>query len=226
MDGYSDMRDAYTGKKTEEMLGNLLERYPALEECKTQIARAYETMAACFSSGRKLLIAGNGGSCSDAQHMVGELMKGLARQRHLPQAEKRKLQQIGGARGEILAQQLQRAFPAMALDGHTSLNTAFANDVNGTFVYAQQVYGYGRAGDAFLAITTSGNSENILCAAVAAKARGMQVIGLTGKDGGELKELADLMVMVPEKECMFAQELHLPIYHCWCMMLEDYFFGE
>ena len=220
------MRNGYIGKETEQILRSLLDRYPALEKCETQIKRAYEAMAVCFSSGGKLMIAGNGGSCSDAQHIVGELMKGLARLRRLPREEQEKLRQIGGTRGEILAQQLQQALPAMALDGQTSLNTAFANDVNGTLAYAQQVFGYGRAGDVFLAITTSGNSENILCAAVAAKARGMQVIGLTGRDGGGLKELADLMVMVPEKECMFAQELHLPIYHCWCMMLEDYFFGE
>ena len=161
----------------------------------------------------------------DAQHIVGELMKGLVRLRRLSRRSRRNFGR-SAVPGRDTGQQLQQALPAMALDGQTSLSTAFANDVNGTLAYAQQVYGYGRAGDVFLAITTSGNSENILCAAVAAKARGMQVIGLTGRDGGGLKELADLMVMVPEKECVFAQELHLPIYHCWCMMLEDYFFGE
>ena len=220
------MKGAYIEKETERILEHLLERYPVLAENRSQIAAAYEAMVACFASGGKLLVAGNGGSCSDAQHIVGELMKGLVRLRRLPEEEQKILRRLGGARGADMAEKLQRALPAIALDGQTSLNTAFANDVDGTLAYAQQVHGYGRAGDVFLAITTSGNSENILCAAVAAKARGMRVIGLTGADGGELRELADLMVMVSERECAFAQELHLPIYHCWCMMLEEYFFGE
>ena len=220
------MREAYIGIETERILQKLLERYPLLKDNRAEIAAVYECLAECFAAGGKLLIAGNGGSCSDAQHMVGELMKGLVRLRRLPEEEQETLRRIDNVRGTEMAEKLQQAFPAMALDGQSSLNTAFANDVDGTLAYAQQVYGYGRAGDVFFAITTSGNSENILCAAVAAKARGMRVIGLTGEGGGALKELADLMIMVPERDCPFAQELHLPIYHCLCMMLEEHFFGE
>ena len=212
--------------KPMDHLALLINRYPVLEPVKEAIFQAYCLLEKCYEGGGKLLIGGNGGSSADSEHIVGELMKGYYKKRQVPEAFAGKLMEADKERGKYLAEKLQQGLPAIALTGHTALSTAYLNDVDGLLTIAQQLYGYGKKGDVFLGISTSGNSENILCAAVAAKARGMQVIGLTGKDGGELKELADLMVMVPEKECMFAQELHLPIYHCWCMMLEDYFFGE
>ena len=86
-----------------------------------------------------------------------------------------------------------------------------------TVGFAQQVYGYGRKGDVFLGITTSGNSKNILYAAAVAKAAGLKVIGLTGRDGGRLKEMADACIVVPEQETFKIQELHLPVYHALCL---------
>lgn len=207
-------------------LENLVHCYPMLEVVCDEIKSAYEKMAACYSQGGKLLIAGNGGSCSDAQHMVGELMKGFRNMRPLPEKEQDNLSRIDDPFGKKLAQNLQCALPAIALDGHTSLLTALANDIDMIYAYAQQIYAYGKAGDVFVAISTSGNSENIICAAIAAKARDMQVIALTADKGGALRSFADVSVCVPVKECWRAQELHVPIYHCWCLMLEKQFFGE
>ena len=121
---------------------------------------------------------------------------------------------------------MQNALPAIALTSHTSLNTAFLNDVDGKLCFAQQVNGYGMKGDVFMAMSTSGNSENILYAAITAKAKGLKVIGLTGKGGGKLASLADVMIAVDEEETYRAQELHVPVYHCLCLMLEEYFFGK
>ena len=129
-------------------------------------------------------------------------------------------------RGEELAKKLQGGLPAIALTNHTALSSAFANDVDGMLSYAQQVNGYGKAGDVFLGISTSGNSENVMYAAVTAKAKGLKVIGLTGKTGGKLAKLADVAIIVPEQETYKIQELHLPIYHVLCLMLEDKFYAE
>jgi D-sedoheptulose 7-phosphate isomerase len=107
---------------------------------------------------------------------------------------------------------------------HEALTTAYINDVDGLGVFAQQLFGYGRKGDTFLGISTSGNSQNIMNATVVARAMGISVLGLTGKDGGELATVADVAVRVPQEETYLIQELHLPVYHCWCMMLEEYFF--
>ena len=211
-------------KECRNELEILLERYPTLGTIRQQIEEAFEIMASCYAGEGKLLIVGNGGSSSDAQHIVGELMKGFRSSRPLSGREKEKLCQIEPSLGKDLAGKLQQALPAIAIDGHPSLLTAFANDVDASCAYAQAVYGYGCGADVLLAISTSGNSKNILYAAVAAKARGMRVIALTAENGGELKRLADVSVCVPQEECYQAQELHLPIYHCWCLMLEQYFF--
>lgn len=206
---------------------NLLKRYPILSVCRKSIEESYRVLESCFLKGNKILIAGNGGSCADAQHIVGELMKGFKRPRKCSEELKVQLKNIDPIRGEELAEKLQGGLPAIALTDHQALNTAYINDVEngGLFFYAQQVYGFGRAGDVFLGISTSGNSKNVMNALVVAKAVGMKVIGLTGANGGELAESADVTIKVPETETYKIQELHLPVYHCLCLMLEEKFFG-
>lgn len=207
-------------------VNELIKRYPKLLICKESIEKAYEILKECYSNGNKLLIAGNGGSCADAEHIVGELMKGFKSKRILNADLKNKLKEIDAIRGEELAENLQEALPAIALDGHQGLNTAFTNDVEngGLLTYAQQIMGYGNKGDIFLAISTSGNSKNIMYACIIAKAKGLKVIGLTGKGGGELAKIADCAIIVPSNETFEIQEYHLPIYHCLCLMIENVFF--
>lgn len=210
--------------KVDEQLELLIRRYPVLEPVKSEINQAYRILENCYAQGGKLLVAGNGGSCADSEHIVGELMKGFCKKRPVSEAFAEELKTIDQERGEVLAGKLQGALPAIALTGHPGLSTAFLNDVDGGLIYAQQVYGYGNPGDVLLGISTSGNAENVLYAAVAAKAKGMKVIGLTGKDGGKLKEAADAAIVVPSEETYQIQELHLPIYHTLCLMLEERFF--
>lgn len=203
----------------------LIKRYPILEPIKENIIEAYLIMENCYENGGKLLIAGNGGSAADAEHIVGELMKGFKMLRKPADDFTQRLISIDPIRGEKLAKDLQGSLPAIALNNHTALNSAYLNDVDGIEGYAQQVNGYGKLGDVLLGISTSGNSKNVMYAAVVAKAKDMKVIGLTGFTGGELADISDIAVKVPEKETYIIQELHLPIYHCWCLMLEDKFFG-
>lgn len=202
----------------------LMDRYPRLEPVRESVIQAYEILRECFSSGHKLLTAGNGGSAADSEHIVGELMKGFVKRRQVPEDMARKMEEIDSEVGKELAKKLQRGLPAISLTNHPGLSTAFLNDVDGLMVYAQQVYGYGREGDVFLGISTSGNAANVYYALVAAKAKGMKVIGLTGKDGGKLGQHADAAIIVPEQETYKIQELHLPVYHALCLMLEEYFF--
>ena len=208
-----------------EHLEFLITRYPVLEGCRDDIAAAYHVMERAFANGGKLLIAGNGGSAADAEHIAGELMKRFKRPRPVTAAFADKLIAADAERGAKLAKELERSLTAIPLVAHEALSTAYINDVDGLGVFAQQLFGYGRRGDVFLGISTSGNSENILNAAVVAKAMGIQVIGLTGINGGGLAAIADITVRAPERETYRIQELHLPIYHCWCMMLEDQFFA-
>lgn len=171
-------------------------------------------------------MAGNGGSAADADHIVGELMKGFRMKRPLADKDKASLVAADALMGGKLAANLQGALPAISLSAHTALMTAFGNDCDPALAFAQQVKGYGSRGDVLMAISTSGNSGNILYAAVAAKAAGMKVIGLSGKGGGRLSEIADVCICVPETECFKVQELHLPVYHALCLMLENRFFKE
>lgn len=211
-----------------DYLNLLIQRYPVLGACKDSIQKAYDILEECFASGHKLLIAGNGGSCADSEHIVGELMKGFKLPRKCSKEFADKLKAIDETRGAELADKLQGGLPTIALDGHQGLNTAFINDVQGggLLTYAQQVYGYGVEGDVFLGISTSGNSKNVMNAVVVAKAKGIKVIGLTGAKGGELAQNADVAIKVPQTETYMIQELHLPVYHCLCLMLEERFFGE
>ncbi|WP_394523301.1 D-sedoheptulose-7-phosphate isomerase [Lacrimispora sinapis] len=205
-------------------LEELLERYPALACVKAEILNAYHILESCYENGGKLLIAGNGGSCADAEHIVGELMKGFVKPRTVSEEFAKKLTEADPERGKELAQKLQGGLPAIALTGHPGLSTAFLNDVDGDLIFAQQTYGYGKPGDVLLGISTSGNSKNVMYAMAAAKALGMKTIGLTGKDGGQLKTAADVTIVVPESETFKIQEYHLPIYHALCLMLEERFF--
>lgn len=205
----------------------LTERYPALAVCRNDIAFAYGIIKECFERGGKLLIAGNGGSCADSQHIVGELMKSFKLPRKCSPEFAAKLLAADPVRGAELALKLQGGLPAISLTENQSLNTAYINDVRGGeyFTYAQQIYGYGKFEDVFLGISTSGNSANVLNAAVVARAIGMKVIGLTGAKGGALVSLADAAIKVPSEETYMVQEYHLPVYHCLCLMLEETFFG-
>lgn len=205
----------------------LIQRYPSLSVCREEIGEAFLLLGQCFAGGNKLLVAGNGGSCADAEHIAGELMKGFKLPRACSSRFAAKLASADAARGPLLAERLQGGLPTIALSNHQSLNTAYINDVadGGLLMYAQQVYGYGREGDVFLGISTSGNSKNVMYAAVVARAKGMKVIGLTGATGGELAAFADVAIKAPETETYRIQELHLPIYHCLCLMLEEKFFG-
>lgn len=204
----------------------LIERYPVLEVCRDDIIKAYEIMEDCYASDHKLLIAGNGGSAADSEHIAGELMKRFKINRPCPPEFSEKLKSIDPLRGENLARNLERGLMAIPLVAHEALTTAYINDVDGLGVFAQQLYGFGRPGDVFLGITTSGNSKNVMSATVVARALGIKVIGLTGVTGGELSSVADVAIRVPEIETYKIQELHLPVYHTLCLMLEDTFFGN
>ena len=208
-----------------EYITDLVNRYPVLEKCKKEIEEAYELLKRCYENEGKLLVAGNGGSASDAEHIVGELMKGFVLPRKLDQKSAKSLISVDEEMGCELADKLQGALPAIALVDHVALSTAYLNDVDPLLGFAQQVNGYGVENDVFLGITTSGNSQNILYACTVAKAKGMKVIALTGKNGGKVKDLADVSIIVPEQETYKIQELHLPIYHCLCLMLEKTFFS-
>ena len=207
------------------LVDELIERYPILEPGRKDITEAFHILLNCFRGQGKLLIAGNGGSAADAEHIVGELMKGFVLKREIDENLKDKLRNVDYDMGNKLSRKLQLSLPAIALCNHSSLNTAFSNDVDGQLCFAQQVLGYGKEGDVFLGISTSGNSANVLYAAIVAKAQGMKVIGLTGRGGGRLADMADVVVAVDEKETYKVQELHLPIYHCLCLMVESEMFG-
>ena len=203
----------------------LIDRYPKLESCKDDIEKAYLLLEECYQNDGKLLIAGNGGSAADSEHIAGELMKRFKIPRPVPTEFAEKLKEIDAVRGKNLAHNLERGLMAIPLVAHEALSTAYINDVDGIGVFAQQLYGFGRNGDVFLGISTSGNSKNVMSATVVARALGINVIGLTGFKGGELASIADVAIRVPEDETYMIQELHLPVYHCLCLMIEDRFFG-
>ena len=196
-------------------LAKLIARYPALAVVETPLAELAAAAAVSFERGGKLLVCGNGGSAADAEHIAGELMKGFLKKRP-----------VRDLRLGELAGRLQGALPVIALTGHPALSTAFLNDVDPYMVFAQQVYGYGREGDLFLGISTSGNSKNVCAAAETARALGLVTAALTGEGGGRLKTLTDYTIAVPERSTPEVQELHLPVYHCFCAMLEEAFFTE
>lgn len=216
-------------EKTDNRINNhvdsLIKRYPKLESVKEDIISAYFILERCYENDGKLLIAGNGGSAADSEHVAGELMKRFRIPRPVNVEFANKLKEIDPVNGESLAKNLECSLMAIPLVAHEALTTAYINDVDGLGVFAQQLFGFGRPGDVFLGISTSGNSKNVISATIVARALGIKVIGLTGASGGELVKVSDVTIKVPETETYMIQELHLPIYHCLCMMLEERFFS-
>jgi D-sedoheptulose 7-phosphate isomerase len=200
-------------------LTNLLTRRPELDTCLDEINKVFLAMSQSIRKSGKLLLCGNGGSAADAEHWAGELLKGFVKKRSLTQKEK-------DALPDYLRDKLQGALPAIPLTGFPALSTAFANDVDPHLTFAQLVWGLGKPGDVLIGISTSGNASNVCAAMEAAKAKDMVRVGLTGQGGGKLLALTDLCLRVPSSETYQVQELHLPIYHCLCLMLEDEFFPE
>jgi D-sedoheptulose 7-phosphate isomerase len=205
-------------------IDQLAQRYKQLEFLIPQIEKAAAAIIDSYSKGGKVLVCGNGGSASDADHIVGELMKSFERKRPLKQEIQTELEKIAGERGVYLATNLQQGLPAISLNAHSALISAVANDIDATVVYAQQVAGYGNSGDVLIGLSTSGNSQNVIDALAVAKAKGVVTIGITGKSGGKIKDVCDILINVSETRTAFVQELHLPVYHTICMMVEDYFF--
>jgi D-sedoheptulose 7-phosphate isomerase len=204
---------------------SLLRRCPDLAASIPSIETAYHLLAETFHAGGKLLICGNGGSAADSDHIVGELMKGFEHPRPISPDLRQRLMGIDPERGTYLADRLQGALPTISLASHSALATAISNDTAGDMVYAQQVLGYGRPGDALIGISTSGNSANVLNALQVARAMDVRTIGLTGQSGGKMLSLCDVTLCVPLTRTLEIQERHLAIYHTLCLMLEQEFFA-
>jgi len=210
----------------DKTLDLLCERYPSLSGLRNTIADAAGMLIDCYSSGGKLLICGNGGSSADADHFAAELMKSFEMLRPLDESLKKRFHEISGTRGRYLGDKLEHSLPAISLPANTALATAISNDIDPSLIYAQQVIGYGEEGDVLIGISTSGNSQNIVDACITAKALNLNVIGITGKTGGKMKQFCDLLVNVPETRTAWVQELHLPVLHAICLIVENHFYSK
>ena len=208
------------------ILQQMLNRYSNLAPLKNSVKDATEVIINTYKNGGKVLVCGNGGSCSDADHIVGELMKSFEGHRPVKKEVKEKLEAVDPERGKMLAEKLQQGLPAVSLTAHNALITAIANDIHGDMIFAQQVTGLGCKGDVLIGLSTSGNSQNVVDAFIVAKAKGLKTIGMTGETGGKMKDLCDVLINVPEKRTAFVQELHLPVYHAICMMVENEMFNN
>jgi D-sedoheptulose 7-phosphate isomerase len=193
--------------------------------CDEAVAQTIAALISCYQRQGKLLVCGNGGSAADAEHIVGEMMKGFCLPRRLSDNDKARLASVAGDDTELLATKLQYGLAALSLVSHSALITATANDQDGQLIFAQQVWGIGLAGDVLLAISTSGNSQNVLLAAKVARAKNILVVGLTGASGGWLAEICDIAIKVPSDQVAEIQEMHLPIYHHICASVEANFFA-
>ena len=207
-------------------ISQLTERYPILKENEEDIRKVCDIIISCYESGGKLLICGNGGSCADAEHIAGELMKGFLKQRPLSEEKKAEMISAVPELGEIGLEKLQQGLPTFTLNSGAALTTAFANDCDPDLIYAQQVLAMGKKGDVFLGISTSGNAKNVFAAAAVAKSLGITTAALSGRNGGKLREVCDVSIVVPENETFMIQELHLPVYHEICATVEEHFFKE
>lgn len=211
---------------TQNIIENLTVRYPALKGCKADLLHAIELLINCYKNGGKILVCGNGGSAADAQHIVGELMKGFVLPRTLSSEKQTAIQSAFPESSQYLIDNLQETLPAISLLGETALTSAYSNDKAPDLVFAQQVLGHGNAGDVLLAISTSGTSRNVVYACEIAKIQNMKIIGLAGASGGKMKELCDVTICVPSDITYQIQEYHLPIYHAICLALEEEFYRE
>lgn len=211
-----------------QKVDELTERYPALAVCGKELHEAVEMICESYRGGHKLIACGNGGSASDAEHIVGELMKGFLLPRRLDAAMAQKMREVCPEEADYFLENLQGALPALSLVNQVALNTAFANDQAPDLSFAQQILGMGNPGDVLLAISTSGNSKNVLYALQMAKVKGVKTIALTGRSGGKIysRRLADVTIRVPDEETYRIQELHLPVYHMLCIAAEEEFFGR
>lgn len=218
-----DFGDLVMKEKTKIIYDELFTRYPVLSAVKESVLDAFERLSSTYRNGGCLYCGGNGGSASDCEHIVGELLKSFKKRRAIDETTAKNLANYG-ENGAYLLSKLEGSLPATSLISHTGVLTAFANDKAWDTAVAQQLYGLGRKGDCFLALSTSGNSKNCVYAALVAKAKGMTTIAFTGETGGKLKEICDVAICVPETETYKVQELHLPVYHCLCAMLEEEFF--
>jgi len=208
------------------ILNKLCDRYPLLTSVRSNILQAAEMIIDSYAKGGKLLVCGNGGSSSDSEHLVGELMKSFELRRPVGADIAKKLTQVSGERGPFLAQKLESGLPAISLSSQTALTTAISNDIDANLIFAQQIIGYGCEKDVFIGISTSGNSQNIIDACITAKAMNLNVVGISGFTGGVMKDFCDVMINVPEKKTAYVQELHLPILHTLCQLIESHFFGN
>lgn len=204
----------------------LISRYPCLELLKKRLMESVEVIIESYSHGGKLLICGNGGSAADSLHIVGELMKSFVLKRKLPRDLQDNLRSSYPDSAEYYIKNLQSAVPAISLVNEVGLITAYNNDNTSDLVFAQQVLACGREGDVLIAISTSGNSKNVIHAAKIARAVGLKVISLTGQGGGGLAGLSDVLLDVPSTITYQIQELHLPVYHTICLAVEQELFGS
>lgn len=209
-----------------DYIKELIERYQALAICEKDIRAAADAIINSYKAGGKLIVAGNGGSAADSDHITGELLKSFVKKRKPDQKFLDALSAIDSDTGSYLSDKLQGSLPAIALTNNSALMTASLNDVDGNVLFAQQVMGFGKKEDVFLGISTSGNSKDVIYALAVAKAIGVKTVALTGKTGGKCKELADISIVVPENETFKIQEFHLPVYHALCLTIEEYFWKE
>jgi D-sedoheptulose 7-phosphate isomerase len=207
-------------KIIEQEIQTLVSRYPQLKTCENSLSIGIEALAQTYQSGGKVLIMGNGGSSADAEHITGELLKGFVSKRKLSPPEASKYQKID----PILASFLQGGLPTISLGVAHAFNSAFCNDVDAKYLFAQQVHVLANANDLVWAITTSGNSANVIEGLKVAKAKGVKTLGLTGIKPSKASELCDTCIQAPAELTHHIQELHLPIYHCICLALENIFF--
>ncbi len=207
------------------VLVELFERYPELSVCAADIEKGIELMCQTYYSNGKILVCGNGGSCADSEHIVGELMKSFVLARRMPETDKEKFENLLGEEAEDFYKYLQRGVPAFSLCSQSGVMTAYNNDVNSDMVYAQLLYASGKSEDLFIGISTSGNSKNVVNAVKTAKAMGIKSLCLTGQKECLLDKFADCVIKVPETETYKIQELHLPVYHCLCLETEKRLFG-
>lgn len=210
--------------KNDKILDQLCERYPSLSDLKDRIAEAAGMIIDCYTRGGKLLVCGNGGSSSDSDHFAAELMKSFESRRPLDESLKKRFTEISGSRGKILAEKLEHSLPAISLPSNTALTTAISNDIDPSMIFAQQIIGFGNEGDVFIGISTSGNSQNVVDACITARTLNLNVIGITGITGGKMKQYCDLLINVPETRTAWVQELHLPVLHAICLIVEDHFY--